>query len=104
VLDGESKLIFSSPTKSVAGGGDQDPYIIFMKSLAARVDEDFLLHNDFHGDLYNVKVDGGSRTYHLRGKTEIDPWQNKFVGFVGVLMTIFGLIGVFLERKLSRHQ
>lgn len=37
-------------------------------------------------------------------ETEIDPWQSKLVVFVGVLMVVFGLIGIFLERKLSRYQ
>ncbi len=35
--------------------------------------------------------------------THIDSWQSKLVVFVGVLMTMFGLIGLFLEMKLSRY-
>lgn len=104
VLDGESKVIFSSPGSSLPRGSDKDTTNDFFNSISARVDEDFLLHKDFRGNLYNAKVDGGSRTYHLRGTREIDPWQSKFVVFIGVLMTLFGLIGMFLERKLSRHQ
>jgi hypothetical protein len=51
-----------------------------------------------------VPVKGGSRTYRLRRETEIDPWQNKAITFVGVLMLVFGTIGLVLERKLSRYQ
>ncbi len=76
----------------------------FMNSIRDRVDEEYHLVSDIRGNIYNVAVPGGSRTYYLQGDTEIDPWQSKLVVFVGVLMSIFGLIGLFLERKLSRYR
>jgi len=57
-----------------------------------------------NSNIFNVPVEGGSRTYRLRGEIEIDPWQNKAITFVGVLMLVFGTIGLVLERKLSRYQ
>ena len=47
----------------------------------------------------SLEVGGGSRTYYLQDDTEIDPWQSKLIVFVGVLMTMFGLVGLFLEKN-----
>ena len=37
----------------------------------------------------------------IEGETEIDPWQSKLIVFLGVIMTVFGAIGLLLERKLA---
>jgi hypothetical protein len=67
-----------------------------------RIDEDYLRTDRYAGNIFNIPVEGGSRTYRLRGKTEIDPWQNKAITFVGVLLLVFGIVGLVLEKKLSR--
>ena len=104
VFDGESKEIFLDPLQFISEGAERGTIIEYMDSINARVDEVYLQNSEFHGNIFNVEVDGGSRTYYLNGETEVDPWQSKLVVFAGVLMTIFGLIGIFLERKLSRYQ
>ena len=104
VFDGESKEIFRRPDKFVPEAAKQEAEIEFLDSINARIDEVYLQDSEFHGNIFNVEVDGGSRTYYLENETEIDPWQSKLVVFVGVLMLIFGLIGIVLERKLSRSQ
>jgi transcriptional regulator with XRE-family HTH domain len=105
VFDGESKEIFLDPVQFISkGGAERGAIIEFLDSINARVDEVYLQNSEFHGNIFNVEVDGGSRTYYLNRETEVDPWQSKLVVFAGVLMTIFGLIGIFLERKLSRYQ
>ncbi len=60
------------------------------------------LMSDSRGNIYNLKVPGGSRTHYLQDDTRIDPWPSKLIVFLGVLMGMFGIIGLFLERKLSR--
>jgi transcriptional regulator with XRE-family HTH domain len=103
ILEGESKEIFRRPHSSISEAAERDERAKFMDAIRVRVDEEYLLTSDFRGNVYNLEVGGGSRTYYLQDDTEIDPWQSKFVVFVGVLMTMFGLVGLFLEKKLSRY-
>ncbi len=104
VLDGESKEIFRNAQQSVSRAAARETEIEFLDSINARLDEVYLRDSEFHGSIFNVEVDGGSRTYYIDGKTEVDPWQSKLVVFVGVVMALFGSIGILLERKLSRYQ
>ncbi len=75
-----------------------------MDSIRARTDEVYRRSEKFQGMIFNVAVDGGSRTYYLEAETEIDPWQSKFVVFIGLLMAISGMTGIILDRTLSRYQ
>lgn len=102
VLDGESKGIFEE--RLVPQGVDRDTAMAIRNAIMDRVDEDYRQIENFRGNIFNVPVEGGSRTYRLRRETEIDPWQNKAITFVGVLMLVFGIIGLVLEKKLSRYQ
>ncbi len=104
VLEGESKEIFINPHRILPEASDRDATNQFLDSIKVRVDEVYLQRSEFYGNIYNVMVPGGSRTYTLQSKTEYNPWQNKFIVFIGVLMTILGLIGIVLESKLSRYQ
>jgi hypothetical protein len=90
--------------ESVDSPSRQPVAIEFLDSITARTDEIYLQDSGFRGNVFNVEVAGGSRTYYLLDETEVDPWHSKLVVFVGVLMLIFGLIAIFLERKLSRYQ
>ena len=103
ILEAESKEIFRRPHLSISEAAERDERAKFMDAIRVRVDEEYLLTSDFRGNVYNLEVGGGSRTYYLQDDTEIDPWQSKLVVFVGVLMTMFGLVGLFLEKKLSRY-
>ncbi len=103
VLDGEPKELFRNPRRFLPNGSDTKAANQFLNSIKARTDEDYVMHSDFRGNVYNVKVSGGSRTYFLAGRTKIDPWQSKIIAILGVIMAVFGLIGIFLERKLSRN-
>jgi len=89
ILDGESKEFFRR--RNQAGN-----------LVTERRDEDYLTTWEYRGNVFNVSVDGGSRTYYVDGEHEIDPWQNKGVTFIGLLLGVFGAIGLVLERKLSR--
>ena len=103
VLEGESKEIFRHPQGSISAALPRDEAIRFMDSIQSRVDEEYRLMSEFRGNIYNLRVPGGSRTYYLQDDTQIDSWQSKLIVFLGVLMSMFGLIGLFLERKLSRY-
>ena len=104
VLDGEPKEVFANPERFVSRAADPATAIETVDSVNARMDEVYLQDSKFHGKIFNVEVDGGSRTYYINGETEIDPWQSKLVVFVGVFMAVLGLIGIFLERKLTHHR
>lgn len=103
VLAGEPKEIFRRPYLAVSEAADHQLIMETRDAMNARIDEDYLRVSDFRGNVFNVPVSGGSRTYYLEKETEIDPWQSKLVIFIGVLMTILGLFGLFLDRKLSRQ-
>ena len=102
MLDGEPKEIFRRAQSYVPQASKREEAIAFTDSIKARTDEEYLLEDRYRGSVFNVQVDGGSRTYYLEGQKEVDPWQSKLVVFVGVLMSAFGLIGLVLDRKLSR--
>lgn len=108
ILEGESKELFQFPIRSVpqkmklTHGGVGD----FVAAVNARSDQIYLLSDSFRGNIFNVEVGGGSRTYTLTPSliTRIDPWQSKLVVFLGLLMGVFGLIGLGLERRLSSNK
>ena len=102
VLEGESKEVFRDP--QIPRGADNDQAAVIVNAILERTDEDYMRTDAFAGNVFNVPVEGGSRTYYLRDHTQIDPWQNKAITFVGVLMLVFGIIGLVLEKKLSRYQ
>jgi transcriptional regulator with XRE-family HTH domain len=100
VQAGESKELYELERKRNA------PFIrdSAFGELEDRLDEDFLSTRRFRGELFNIAVPGGSRTYHLIDRELIAPWENKAVTFIGVLLTVLGAMGVVLEKKLSLFQ
>ncbi|MCW8925098.1 MAG: helix-turn-helix domain-containing protein [Xanthomonadales bacterium] len=103
IHEGESKELFRNPGGSLPRAFSIEEKDQFLDSITARRNEDYVQQKSFKGYLYNVPVEGGSRTYHLTGQTEITPWQSKLIVFVGILMAMMGLIGIILERKLAHH-
>ncbi len=103
VLEGESKEIFERPAQSVPSTLGAKEGAMFVDSINARFDEQYIVVSDFRGDIYSQKVAGGSRTYYLTRPSEIFPWQSKLVILIGIVMASFGIIGLGLEQKLSRY-
>lgn len=99
VLEGEPMEIFREQNPPL--GLSQEERDRYRYDLYARTDKHYIQSEEYAGELFNKAVEGGSRTYYLRGDTEIDPWQNKAVTAIGLLMLVFGSIGIVLERKLS---
>lgn len=100
---GESKEVFVDFSLSVQhSGGPGENRAAAIDAINARRDEEYLQAREFRGNTFNVPVAGGSRTYHLEREVEIDPWQNKAIAFVGMFLMMLGLVGIVLERKLSR--
>ncbi|MBB3062484.1 helix-turn-helix domain-containing protein [Microbulbifer rhizosphaerae] len=99
VAEGEPKELFSILELSCTGSACER-----RASLEERIDEDFLTTRRFRGDVFNIPVEGGSRTYYRKTSRSTDPWQNKAVAAFGVLLTFLGLTGIALEKKLSRFE
>lgn len=102
VLQGEPKEIFLRPHLTIPDASDHAARVATTDAIKKRTNEVFLTSGQFRGQVFNVPVEGGSRTYYLTEETEVDPWQSKLVVFFGVIFSVLGLFGVFLERKLSR--
>ncbi len=103
VLDGEPKEIFEKsrfylPDSVLQDRSEAQKYL---DAIKARMNEHYVLSSEYRGTIYNLPVEGGSRTYYFDGERQIDPWQSKFLVFIGVLLGMFGLAGVVMERKLS---
>ena len=90
VLEGERKEIFREQGRS--------------QPILERVDRHFLQTRRYRGEMFNIPVDGGSRTYYYELDRRLPQWQNKGVAALGVLLLSFGTIGIILERKLSLYQ
>ena len=101
VLEGEPKELIRHPHAFISERATDVERRAFIDSIKERIDEDYRISFEYIGNIYNVTVDGGSRTYHLTDETEIDPWQNKMIVFLGVLLGTFGAIGFLTERKLA---
>ena len=103
VLAGEPKEIFEKNRFYLPHSMSQDRNEAqeYLDGIKARVNEHYVLATEYRGNIYNLPVEGGSRTYYFDGERQIDPWQSKFLVFIGVLLGMFGLAGVVMERKLS---
>lgn len=101
--DGEPKELLHSPMQYLPNSASHEATDEFLTSIKARSDESYVQYGDFHGNIFNVPVEGGSRTYYLEDETEIKPWQSTAVVFFGVLLAMFGMTGILLERKLSQN-
>lgn len=99
VLDGESTNIF----RNYRGIDDSE----FHEQIRAREDWHYVQTRSYRGQMFNVPVEEGSRTYYLEERPVFpvpDAWQNKAVATFGVLLLVLGTVGIILEKKLSRYQ
>ena len=101
VHDRESKELFDHPGVALPQGVAADEKDRILNAIYARLDENYLRTTEYRGTIYNVPVDGGSRTYSLRGERPLNDGWNQGVVFIGVFLLAFGTIGIVLEKKLS---
>jgi transcriptional regulator with XRE-family HTH domain len=103
VLVGESsdvfRAIFDGGARA-ARGIDSDE----LDRLRARLDEHYIQTSSYRGEIFNIPVQGGSRTYRMTRFRPVDAWQNIAVAAMGVFLLVVGGTGIFLEKKLSRFQ
>lgn len=100
---GESKELFQMlKSPSDAPSGQEDAVT---GDIQARLDEQFLLSvGDYRGESFNIRVDGGSRTYVLERVKDVDPWQNKLLTFIGIFTLTFGIVGLLVASASTRNR
>ena len=99
VKEGESKEIFTNFMQGYAGF-DHDRMTKRQQEMNERLDEVYLLSSSYRGQIFNIPVEGGSRTYRLEGHHTLAREENSYIAFVGSFLLLLGIAGLFLERKL----
>lgn len=94
VLEGEPREVFRNPHLGVSSAATADEINAAVDRIRSRIDEVFWPSTEFLGTMFNMPVDGGSRTWYLENEVEIDPWQNKAVTFAGIVLLVAGAIGL----------
>lgn len=76
------------------------------QEMVQRQAEDYLLTNDYKGEIFILPVEGGTRTYQLhRGFSDgknLLPLKNRLLMFFGFLLTFGGTTGFFVEYRLRK--
>ena len=98
VLDGEPKEVFRDARNIGPFAAEARNF------LKNRTNEDFLSTRSYRGSVFNIPVEGGSRTYYLDHEARVDSWINKAIAALGLAFAALGLTGLVLEKKLSRYQ
>ena len=98
VLSGESKEIFSHYQQRHYKTGEE--FRAANQKMTERLNEKYLLLSGYRGDIFNVPVDGGSRTYELRGVKTDNRIENRFLMVFGLFAFLLGGAGFLLEKRL----
>lgn len=76
------------------------------QEMVQRQAEDYLLTNDYKGEIFILPVEGGTRTYQLSygfadGKN-LFPLKNRLLMLLGFLLAFGGITGFFVEYRLRK--
>ena len=71
--------------------------------MAQRLDEVYLLSSSYRGNIFNVSVEGGSRTYQLNHTVTMQRVENRYLAVSGLLLFLMGAFGFVLEKKFFRN-
>jgi transcriptional regulator with XRE-family HTH domain len=97
VLENESKEVFND---FMRGYQDSEETIKDRTlELNRRLNERYLLSSSYKGDIFNIPVEGGSRTYRLDGFKTATQIENRYITFIGLFLLLSGIFGFILERK-----
>lgn len=116
VKEGESKLIFDNWEKNMElvfgphPPGAREAAVQKMtakkQEMVQRQAEDYMLTNDYRGEVFILPVEGGTRTYqlhnsYLTGKAVFQT-PNRLLILLGFLLTFSGISGFFVEYRLRK--
>jgi transcriptional regulator with XRE-family HTH domain len=65
-----------------------------------RINQDVSLLDDYRGEAFLKEVDGGQRLYKMAARTLVERPQNRWLMFIGAVLTFGGLIGFLVEQRL----
>ncbi len=100
VLEGESKEIFSNFHR----GYTHDRELMQKRTLEfnQRLSEKYLLSDTYRGNTFSYPVEGGSRTYELKGDLNVVRVENRYISVVGLFLLLVGIFGFILEKRMTR--
>lgn len=113
---GESRLIFDNWRQTIESASGPGAWEAGAKArsdkqqeIVQRLVEDYLLTNDYKGEIFVVPAEGGSRTYKLMSSSQDEKdmlrKENRLLILVGFLLTFGGSAGFFIEYRLrSAHK
>jgi transcriptional regulator with XRE-family HTH domain len=115
VLEGESREIFDiwraqlSRQRSTAPDDEQWNKLnaqLFEqeKIMADRLNEDYLVTAAYQGEMFNVPVKGGSRTYELTQTRRVNQSANDLMQLFGVVFFLTGLFAYLTGWLLNRRR
>lgn len=114
VKPGESQRIFDNWRQAVepetVGSGSFETLGKAMsdkqQEMFKRLAEDYILTNDYRGEIFVLPVDGGSRTYKLQSsesqRSKALRKENRLLMLIGFLLTFGGLAGFLVEFRLRK--
>jgi transcriptional regulator with XRE-family HTH domain len=107
VLAGEPTNIFDPPvhqqllqSKFFAKQITEAEFATQAEEFNRRVNQDVALLDDYRGEAFLQKVDGGQRLYKMAAQKLVERPQNRWLMFIGALLTFSGLIGFVVEQRL----
>ena len=72
--------------------------------MIQRLDEVYLTSYEYQGEIYNVNVSGGSRTYRLLEHREVVRVENQLMMFLGTLLLTLGAFGFIVDWRLQKYR
>jgi transcriptional regulator with XRE-family HTH domain len=107
VLPGEPTNIFDIHrgllhNKLVARMITEAEFTVLAEEFSRRGDQQALLLDDYRGDAFVQQVDGGQRLFKMVREVEHERPGNRWLMFLGTLLTFSGLLGFIIESRLRR--
>lgn len=107
VLPGEPTNIFDASihwgllrSKLAAKQITEPEFATLSEEFGRRFNQDVVLLDDYRGEAFLEKVEGGQRLYKMAAHKLVDRPQNRLLMLAGALLTFSGLIGFVVEQRL----
>jgi transcriptional regulator with XRE-family HTH domain len=77
-----------------------DDHATQAEEFKRRINQQVMLLDDYRGEAFLQKVDGGQRLYKLAAQKLVERAQNRWLMFIGALLAFSGIIGFVVEQRL----
>jgi transcriptional regulator with XRE-family HTH domain len=75
-------------------------YATQAEEFKRRINQQVMLLDDYRGEAFLQKVDGGQRLYKMAAQKLVERPQNRWLMFIGALLAFSGIIGFVVEQRL----